>query len=221
MSNRALYGSQATLSIPLAGMYGFQLDSFAGGYDGRFVGALGGHLFWRNPVQGMLGLYGAATYWDSFGGVTAGHIAGEGEAYWGRYTLQGIAGVEFGSSFVRTRFFDKINVNYYFTDDFKGFVGHRYIGGKNALALGAEYGFRSGGAVMPSLFVEARIGERNFNGVWGGLKFYFGHKDKSLIARNREDDPINWTPETIFSIINDDPGPPPPPSPPSSNEIPL
>jgi hypothetical protein len=76
-------------------------------------------------------------------------VAGEGEAYLGRFTVQGIAGVEFGNSVsnttfgfgvippvgglpgvntvnaftegydVRTRFFDQINLKYYFTDNWR------------------------------------------------------------------------------------------------------
>lgn len=47
---------------------------------------------------------------------------------------------------------------YYFTDDIKGYVGHRYVGGRNALALGGEAGFRLNGPAIASLFVEGRIG---------------------------------------------------------------
>jgi hypothetical protein len=34
------------------------------------------------------------------------------------------------------------------------------------------------------------------------LRFYFGQKDKTLIQRHRQDDPIEWVPETLFSIVN-------------------
>jgi hypothetical protein len=53
---------------------------------------------------------------------------------------------------------------------------------------------------MTSAFVEARTGEGQFNGVWGGLKVYFGQKDKSLMRRHREDDPPFW--DTLHSIVN-------------------
>ena len=42
---------------------------------------------------------------------------------------------------------------------------------------------------MAALFAEGRIGEDDYHGVWGGIRFYFGQKDKSLIRRHREDDP--------------------------------
>jgi hypothetical protein len=170
--------------------------------------------------------------WDQFGGAYVGQFAGEAEYYFGRFTFQGIAGVEYGNSAsstvsttsivapfgpfpgvvttstltsmfdVRTRFFDQINLKYYFTDNWDGYIGHRYLGGKNALALGSEYAIPLASRFQVSAFVEGRVGEGNFNGVWGGLKFYFGQKDKPLIARQRQDDPNIWSADSLFSILN-------------------
>jgi hypothetical protein len=50
---------------------------------------------------------------------------------------------------------------------------------------------------MGSLFVEGRVGEDNASGVWGGIRFYFGQKDKPLIRRHREDDPADWNPGNV------------------------
>ena len=55
---------------------------------------------------------------------------------------------------------------------------------------------------MATAFAEARIGEGDFQGVWGGLRFYFGNKDKTLMKRHREDDPVNWGASNLFSITN-------------------
>jgi hypothetical protein len=52
---------------------------------------------------------------------------------------------------------------------------------------------------MASAFVEGRVGSNQFEGIWGGLRVYFGQKEKSLIRRHREDDPTTW--DTLFSII--------------------
>ena len=122
----------------------------------------------------------------------------------GWWTIQGVAGAEFGTSAsgpvgpnivtfdIATRFFDQINFAYYLNDNLKVFVGHRYLGGKNAVAVGGEWGVPLGGGAMGALFAEGRFGEDNTSGVWGGIRFYFGQKDKSLIRRNREDDPNAW-----------------------------
>jgi hypothetical protein len=233
LNRRTLYGSRAAISAPLAGQWGLQVDLAAGSLESRAFGSIAPHLFWRNPSQGLIGVYASHTHWDQFGGVHVTQVAGEAEGYFGRFTVQGIAGVEFGNSVtniaqagfviqpaggifgaagvfntntflqgfdVKTRFFDQINLKYYVTDNVAGYIGHRYLGGKNALALGGEAAVPLGKGLMGSAFVEARFGETQFQGVWGGLKFYLGQKDKTLIRRHREDDPNVW--DTLHSILN-------------------
>jgi hypothetical protein len=234
VSNRNLYGVNGTVAIPLQGQFGAQIDGGVGGLDGRTFGTIAGHLFWRNPRQGLLGIYVGHTHWDQMGGVHVSQVAGEGAYYFGRFTLEGLAGIEFGNSVsstttgttivapggpglapgvattatfiqgfdVRTRFFDQINLKYHLTDDWNAYVGHRYLGGVNALALGTEYARPLGRGVMASAFVEARVGEGESHGVWGGFKLYFGQKDKPLVARQRQDDPPVWATDTLFSITN-------------------
>jgi len=222
-ADRTIGGAQGSLSIPLSGQWGLQWDGALGTFDSRFFGAGGAHLFWRDPSRGLLGVYASHTHWQEFGGIHVTQVGGEAEAYFGPVTLQGVAGVEFGNSQtgitgtsttatsvttffdtydVKTRFFDKINLAYYLTDNTKVFVGHRYLGGKHALALGGEAAIPTAGSTMLAAFVEGRVGENDFHGVWGGLKVYWGQKPKSLIQRHRQDDPVNWTPETLFSITN-------------------
>lgn len=201
VDHNGLYGGAASVSVPLGCEWGAQVDGSAASFDGRFLGTVAGHFFWRDPSRGLLGIYGHYTYWDQAGGVRAVHIGPEAEWYAGRWTLQGVAGVEFGNKAtaivgpltqtfdVPTRFFDTVNLAYYLTDDFKMYIGHRYTFGRNAAALGGEWGIPLQRGVMAALFAEGRWGEAGTNGVWGGLKFYFGQKDKTLIRRNREDDP--------------------------------
>jgi hypothetical protein len=102
---------------------------------------------------------------------------------------------------VKTRFFDQINVKYYINDNWAGYLGHRYQGGKHALALGSEIVIPLDQQLATTAFVEGRVGSGDFEGIWGGLKFYFGHQGKSLIRRHREnDDPPAWY--NIFAITN-------------------
>src|SRR5262249_52383802 len=156
---------------------------------------------WRDPSRGLLGVYGAHTRWDKFDGIHVNHVGPEFEWYSGRWTVQGVIGAEFGSGSsatvgttiltydITTRLFHQINVASYPIADLKVFAGHRYLGGKNALALGGEYGVPMSRSVMAAVFAEGRVGEGDFRGVWGGLRLYFGQRDKSLIRRHREDDP--------------------------------
>lgn len=227
-AKNGLYGVAGALSVPLTDKFGLQVDAGAGSFANRFLGTIGGHLFWRDPSKGLFGLYGDYSRWDQFGGVHVAHYGVEGEAYLGRFTLGGVVGGESGNNTLgttttvavipgpgtittttgnlatKTRFFDRLSVSYYFTDDWKASVGHRYTGGKNVLALGTEYAFASGRGMMPSLFAEARLGEGSNNyGVWGGLRIYFGNSNKSLIRRHREDDPSSdYSPDDLFGIAN-------------------
>ncbi len=232
LANRSLYQGQGSVSIPVATPWGLQIDGVGGRFDGRSFGGVAGHLFWRDPKTALFGLYVGHTSWNQFGGVHVTQVAAEGEYYWSRWTLQGIAGVEFGNSVssttvgtsivpqagnvpgvattstfaegfdIKTRFFDQINLKYYVTDNWSAYVGHRYLGGKHAAALGTEYAVALGRGAMGAGFVEGRVGQGEFHGVWGGLRFYFGQKDKSLIARHRQDDPPSWLTDTLFSIVN-------------------
>ncbi len=158
----------------------------------------------RNPAQGLLGAYGDFTQWNEFGGVRAAHRAPEAEWYNGRLTVAGVAGLEVGNAqsgtvgtviqtfSVPTRFFDQINLAYYPLDNLQVYAGHRYLDGGNALARGGEWGVPMSHGVMSALFVEGRVGDGAYHGVWGGLRVYFGRTDKTLIRRHREDDPTNW-----------------------------
>src|SRR5205085_7538066 len=66
--------------------------------------------------------------------------------------------------------FDQINLKYYLGDNWDVFTGHRYQGGKHALALGTEVGLPLKRGVMATAFAEARIGQGDFQGVWGGVR---------------------------------------------------
>lgn len=218
LENKGLYGGSGSLALPLACEFGAQVDGSGASFDSRFLGTVAGHLFWRNPAKGLLGIYGSYTSWDQAGGVHASHIGGEGEYYFGQWTLQGVAGIESGNNTsaviggltqtydVKTRFFDQVNLAYYLQDNFKVYVGHRYLYGQNALAAGGEWGLPMSHGIMAALFVEGRVGEHDDHGIWGGLRVYFGQKDKTLIRRHREDDPADWN--DGFGISNTGSTPP-------------
>jgi hypothetical protein len=228
--HESLFGARGSLSFPLDYQFGAQIDLQAGSLGGDGYAGIAGHLFWRDPGRGLIGAYVAHTYLDRFGGAYVTQVAGEGEYYWRRFTVQAIAGVEFGNTTssttttttvipqggfipgvtttafftegfnVKTRFFDQINLKYYLTDNWAGYVGHRFLGGKGALALGTEWAFPVKTNALASAFVEARVGEHDFQGIWGGLRIYYGQHDKTLIERQRQDDPTYW--DTLFSILN-------------------
>lgn len=83
--------------------YGAQLDVQGGRLGPHPWLSVSGHLFWRDPKVGLIGLYGSQTAWfTAFGTAQVTQAAVEGEVYWDRWTLQGIVGVEFGNSIGRS-----------------------------------------------------------------------------------------------------------------------
>ncbi len=225
IANRTVYGADGTVSIPLGGQFGLQLDGAVGSFDGRSFGSGAAHAFWRDPAKGLAGFYTSHTGWDQMGGVYVGRYGAEGALYLDRWTLEGIAGVETGSNksetvgnvidtfAIKTRFFDQVSASYYVTDNLRVSLGHAYTDGRSMATLGGEWGFRVGDRTMGSLFIEGRAGEGDFHGVWGGLRFYFGNRDKTLIRRNREDDPPSDQNLNLFTLggATSQQGVPPPP----------
>jgi hypothetical protein len=202
------YGTTGSLAFPIAQQWGAQIDGGVGGLDGSGWSRGAGHLFWRDPSIGLVGAYGSYFHWNGTGalsipriGINVSRFAAEGEYYWSRWTVRGVAGYETvhlnvpnvaglsGLFSVPNRFFDWVSASYYVTDDFKLSIGHLYTFGRNGLTLGSEHGFALGGGRMASLFAGALFAEGGNNAVLGGVRFYLGQRDKTLIDRHRQDDP--------------------------------
>jgi hypothetical protein len=190
-----LVGAAGALTIPLSHQYGFQVDGTVGDWSGDGFAMIGGHLFWRDPSQGLIGIYGSYSHLDrgawSFisnnKGIDLANLALEGEYYLDGITLKAVAGWEGGE--VKDRFFSHADLAWYATPDLSLSIGHRYVGGDNALALGSEWllPVSHTGAAF-SLFGEARIGEDDYQAFWGGIRVYFG-PSRTLIDKHRMDDP--------------------------------
>lgn len=212
-------GAIPSVSIPLGQSFGVQADGLIAGYRGRLAGGGAGHLFWRDPSRALVGVYGSAVRVGAFD-ATVARLGLESALYFDRVTLSGVAGVEWNSGtrwgwlgFApggylvntgprRTNFFDMIDLSFYATDDWKLSVGHRYVGGRHAAALGTEALLVRSGGMGLAAFAEGRIGERDYKAALVGVKVYFGQRDKSLIARHRQDDPPAWLKDDLFAASN-------------------
>ncbi len=97
-------GYQAgAIALPLGTDFGFQADALIGERaTGQFAGGAG-HFFWRDPAIGSMGVYGSLSYFD--GPLAAqstqtsffyGKGAATAEAYFGRWTFEGLAGFDAG-----------------------------------------------------------------------------------------------------------------------------
>ncbi len=206
--NSGRFHAAGSVSLPLGCRFGFQFDGLVGETASNTVWSAGGHLFMRDPTTYLAGIY--ADYADAGpNGIT--RFALEGQLYFDRFTLTGLAGYE-DSTQLSSEFFGAAQVGYYPSDDINlNFGVARYLA-TNALTLGAEWQPRPTSSV--TLFAYGAIAENDAPTIYGGLRFYFGGEPKSLIRRHREDDPNSWTDrmqrtiETTVTPVKDDPDPP-------------
>lgn len=210
---QGISGVTGVITAPIGHDFGFQLDLGTGTFERGVQGSAAGHLFWRNPDQGLVGIYGSGQYWAGSGGRSTWNIGPELEKYFDQVTLGGTLGAQ-GFDFYSVnlnsyqpmylqqnacnhqpiRFFDNVSAKFYPTDDLMIKVGHTYTKGNNAITGGAEYipeQFR-GGATAAALFVDGAYGWDKGSMIMGGAKIYFGNSDKSLKRRHREDDPTGF-----------------------------
>ncbi len=176
-------------TAPLGTQFGVQLDGAAGSFDGDFYWGAGGHLFWRDPAQGLLGAFGQAA---GLNGAMLYRAGIEGDAYLGRFSLGGHVGYEFGndskSTHVDSGVIAGVKLGYYVTDNFM-LQGETGIEGPSWYGRGG-FEYQPGFAALPglSVFADAGTGSDHHVFALAGIRFYFG-QDKSLIRRHREDDP--------------------------------
>ncbi|WP_147438026.1 hypothetical protein [Ochrobactrum soli] len=188
--------SEGSVAVPLGDKYGFQLDGIGGvTNESGFAGAAA-HLFRRDPKKGALGLYGSYLYstgtYDNNGFLENGYINSklgvEGQAYLGRFTLDGLAGIEWNSLEEAFDPFAQGRVNYYVTDNFKVGTGLNYsgaFGGSTQLVGGAEYLIDFGdvattlyGDLSYDLDKNNRSDSNRFSAM-AGLRFHFGTQGKA------------------------------------------
>ncbi len=177
------------LTAPIGQQFGIQFDAAAGSFDGDFYWGAGGHLFWRDPAQGLIGAFGQVSHLT---GATLYRAGLEGDAYLGRFSLGGHVGYEAGSDSRRTHvdsgIIAGVQLKYYVTDNFMLQAGGG-IEGPSWYGRGG-FEFQPGFAALPglSIFADAGGGSDHHVFALAGIRYYFGN-DKTLIRRHREDDP--------------------------------
>ena len=197
------YSVQGAVSLPLGSQFGLQIDAGAlhgsadanspAGSQGLDMEAygLGGHLFWRDPGTGLLGVYAHQTEYDIEGvDITHRRFGVSGEAYLGNVTLKGFGGqdhVKYDSFTDGTYWAASGEVDFYITDDFMLKAGVEHSFNATSGFAGIEAAFSSS-SVASSLFADVSFGNSGTTAM-AGLRFYFGPEAKSLKRRHREDDP--------------------------------
>ncbi|MEO8882956.1 MAG: hypothetical protein ABI377_06020 [Devosia sp.] len=186
------FKAAGSLSIPVGTTLGIQGDVML--QDSSPTGFVYGgavHVFTRDPNNYLIGLTGGA-FRTPQGTVSA--IGPEAELYLGKFSIEAWAGVDnltYDSSLLNgeTTAFGFIDGVYYLTDDFRLSLGASSVLNNNAFHVAGEYQFQGLGFPL-SVTADARLG--NQASIFTvGLKGYFGDPDKSLIDRQRQDDPRN------------------------------
>ena len=218
----AAYGA-GSFSLPLGHSFGAQFDGFVGSFLGDPTVGAAGHLFWRDPAIGLLGIYGSHAYSSHVGGVHMDHAALEGEFYHDRLTLSGMAGAQFGD--LELAPFTLAELAYYLNDEFQVSIGHNYADGVHGGEVGLERQVARRSQTGLSLFGNAGLAEGGNYSVLAGFRLYFG-ADKSLVRRHREDDPRLRLPTDLFTMTSQNVAraagrldPPLPPSPTATNSV--
>ncbi len=194
-ANSMFIATMAT-PIPVFEQFGIQADLAIGNYDSDYVSSAAAlHIFWRDPSIGLFGIYGD---WSYINPEHAGRVAFEGALYNGRWSLDVMAGVQFGQH-VYTDFIDEIDLAYYFTDNLRGSIGQRLTSRGNVGNLSFEW--------MPenvpgwSVFGQAEAGEDDYHAAWIGLKYAFGTgSSNTLIERDRNANALVRIPRNIASV---------------------
>lgn len=186
-----------SLSLPLGCMLGLQVDGAVGDLAGQSFAGGAAHLFMRDPSSHLLGVHAMYTSIDNAfaaGSNDVWRVGPEAELYLNNFSIEAWAGLEDSDS-NGSEFFATVNLAMYATEDFRVHVGFRRFLDINAFAAGGEWQVSE--TLPMSLFVEAQFGENDYATVFGGVKFYFGADNKTLMRRHREDDPRNHIPDLV------------------------
>jgi hypothetical protein len=169
-----------------------QLDGMAASHLGNTMLATAGHVGFKPSGNLTLGVYAAYSHLRHVGGLDSYRVGAEAAYHGRRFSLSGIVGHEHierravvvgavpGSTVVDIygrggSIFSMADITYYPDESVSLSVGHRYVGGRHAAALGAAKAF---GPV--SIFAEGRAGGHGYNAAWGGLRLRFGKSSETL-----------------------------------------
>lgn len=191
-------GLAASLSIPVAHAFGLQLDGAYARMDDDNFGSAGAHLFWRNPLVGMVGFYAGYARLDALGGIDVGRVGGEAQYYFNQFTLDGAAGLRYGD--LPDQGYGRARLQFYPTENLSLQSGWVYEG-RSFGNIGLEYQAASQASMGLSVFADANVSNRDNYSILAGLRVAFG-KNMSLKDRHRRQDPDAYTNVDLLATLS-------------------
>lgn len=180
----------ASLSLPLAGTFGVQLDALGGIRDGDGLKGFDGQAFMRVPATGLLGItaqrVGVASRWASRFGAEAAY-------YLPSMTFAATAGWQNGA--IAHSAYGTLDAILYPTPNLALDLGGSVYKGRHDGRIGIEW--RPGLAFAPGLtgFAVGDIGNAGFHYVLAGLRIGFGGSGASLQTLQRQGPLANPLPD--------------------------
>lgn len=185
--SRYLAGGKAT--FPLGHSFGAQIE---GGIANDDYYGLGGHIFWRDPALGLIGLVGT---FESENDVDLKRTAIEAEAYLGPFTIGGVVGVERLQN--DTAAYGLIFGTIYPIESLALRAAGEFRENLSLARLGAEWQPLPDELHEASLFAEAEYNSLSTGQFLVGARLHLGEGTFSLQKRERREDP----PFAIFNTI--------------------
>ena len=179
-SNHGWGSAGVKAAVPLGDKFGAQFDA-AFGAD-SYYGA-GGHLFWRDPAKGLLGIFASYETMNT-GNLT--RYGAEWQAYFNNLTLKGKVGGQNGT-FVNGAFV-ALDLTFYATPNFALSIGGE-LSNRSIARASIEWQPATSGLHAMSVYADGEIGQNGYSRVLAGVKFHFGTNGASLIDRDRKYDP--------------------------------
>lgn len=196
----AQFTASYSAPLPYFESLGYQVDAGIGTFDEDFTSAAAGlHIFHRDPGVGLIGIYGD---WGYVNPEHAGRVGAEGALYNDRWSLDVLVALQFGQH-VFTEVVDEVDLSYYFTDNFRGSIGHRLTSRGNVGNVSFEALLTDQGFDGVSIFGEFEAGEDDYTAAWGGIRYATGtgaSHSGTLIERDRQGSIQVRIPRNIASI---------------------
>lgn len=190
-----------SISFPVSRQFGFQADALYSRISGEDFYGGAGHLFWRNPDIGLIGIAGG---YLGRSGVDTFQIGAEGEYYLNRFTLGFFAGVgsinyDNSTPFIDTqptKFLGRVSADWYALDDLRFGVSYTRTFEANLIKGEVEYQTPLRGLALTA---EVAAGDHDYDHWLLGVRYYFGG-NKSLRDRQRRDDPRSLMPQILHGL---------------------